>query len=239
MTYYSSSQFVWSYPLGRVPSRHQRVYEISKDNVFAWTDSTIVLSWLSENPRQFKMFVGNRVPTILVCRQSLTSFLPVVSAMWQAWTTLLIRNQEECFLWNSWSMNCGGVVYTGFAKEVLNGFVSLNLRLVLSRQKKVRSPCLGLSLNDLCCQSWKQLQASLTLFVSLPGLGDSPTIVAEMTVVSVVSCPSMSWLMPKGIGLPRPNIPPSWTSCCRSEWVFCFPQNIICCLCILCSTSMA
>ena len=31
------------------------------EDVFAWTDSTIVLIWLSGNPRRFKTFVGNRV----------------------------------------------------------------------------------------------------------------------------------------------------------------------------------
>ena len=33
--------------------------------VFAWTDSTIVLSWLRGNPRRFKTYVGNRVSFIL------------------------------------------------------------------------------------------------------------------------------------------------------------------------------
>ena len=32
---------------------------------FAWTDSTIVLSWLRGNPRRFKPFVGNRVAEIM------------------------------------------------------------------------------------------------------------------------------------------------------------------------------
>ena len=32
---------------------------------FAWTDSTIVLSWLRGNPRHFKPFVGNRVTEIM------------------------------------------------------------------------------------------------------------------------------------------------------------------------------
>ena len=41
------------------------VLDVSYDNVFAWTDSTIVLSWLSGNPRRFKVFVGNRVSTII------------------------------------------------------------------------------------------------------------------------------------------------------------------------------
>ena len=34
-------------------------------SVFAWTNSTIVLSWLSDNPRRFKTYVGNRVSNIL------------------------------------------------------------------------------------------------------------------------------------------------------------------------------
>ena len=37
---------------------------ISVESVFAWTDSSIVLSWLIGNPRRFKTFVGNRVSHI-------------------------------------------------------------------------------------------------------------------------------------------------------------------------------
>ena len=33
--------------------------------MFAWTDSTIVLSWLKGNPRRFKIFVGNRISEIM------------------------------------------------------------------------------------------------------------------------------------------------------------------------------
>ena len=33
--------------------------------VFAWTDSTIVLNWLDGNPRRFRTFVGNRVSCIM------------------------------------------------------------------------------------------------------------------------------------------------------------------------------
>ena len=33
-------------------------------HVFAWTDSTIVLDWLSGNPRRFKTYVGNHVSSI-------------------------------------------------------------------------------------------------------------------------------------------------------------------------------
>ena len=34
-------------------------------SVFAWTDSTIVLSWLTGNPRRFKTYIGNRISFIV------------------------------------------------------------------------------------------------------------------------------------------------------------------------------
>ena len=36
-------------------------------NVFAWTESTIVLNWLSGTPKRFKTYVGNRVSYIVDC----------------------------------------------------------------------------------------------------------------------------------------------------------------------------
>jgi len=38
---------------------------IPAGNVFAWTDSRVVLCWLRGDPRRFKVFVGNRVSEIL------------------------------------------------------------------------------------------------------------------------------------------------------------------------------
>ena len=35
------------------------------NDVVAWTDSTVVLSWLSGNPHRFKTYVGNRVAQII------------------------------------------------------------------------------------------------------------------------------------------------------------------------------
>ena len=35
------------------------------EDVFAWTDSTIVLNWIQGNPRRFKTYVGNRVSQIM------------------------------------------------------------------------------------------------------------------------------------------------------------------------------
>ena len=46
--------------------RHcQVVLNLPTEEVFAWTDSTIVLSWIFGNPRQFNTYVGNRVSHII------------------------------------------------------------------------------------------------------------------------------------------------------------------------------
>ena len=39
--------------------------QVPMSHVFTWTHSTIVLNWLSGNPRGFKTFVGNRVSSIV------------------------------------------------------------------------------------------------------------------------------------------------------------------------------
>ena len=41
------------------------MFDLSLNQVYAWTDSTIVLSWLIGDPRRFKMFVNNRVAHIV------------------------------------------------------------------------------------------------------------------------------------------------------------------------------
>ena len=41
------------------------VFHLSFRDIYAWTDSTIVLHWLSGSPRRFKTFVGNRVASIV------------------------------------------------------------------------------------------------------------------------------------------------------------------------------
>lgn len=43
----------------------QMALGIPTEDVFAWSDSTIVLSWLNGNPRRFKTFVGNRISHIM------------------------------------------------------------------------------------------------------------------------------------------------------------------------------
>lgn len=39
----------------------KELFDIPCHAIYAWTDSTIVLDWLSSNSRQFKTFVGNRI----------------------------------------------------------------------------------------------------------------------------------------------------------------------------------
>ena len=51
--------------LSRLLSHVKEVFEVPICHVYTWTDSTIVLSWLSVNPKRFKTFVGNRVATII------------------------------------------------------------------------------------------------------------------------------------------------------------------------------
>ena len=41
------------------------ILSIPVSSIYAWTDSTIVLGWLTGNPRRFKTYVGNRVSFII------------------------------------------------------------------------------------------------------------------------------------------------------------------------------
>ena len=43
----------------------KQMFDLSLNQVYAWTDSTIVLSWLIGDPRRFKTFVNNRVTHIV------------------------------------------------------------------------------------------------------------------------------------------------------------------------------
>lgn len=54
-----------AYLLTQLLSHVKNVLGISLSNVYAWTDSTIILSWLVGNPRRFKTYVGNRVSYIV------------------------------------------------------------------------------------------------------------------------------------------------------------------------------
>ena len=176
------------------------MHEISYDNVFAWTDRTNVLSWLSGNPRRFKVFVGNHVSTILdfipPCYWRHVAGLdnPADSA---SRGMLLLELLEHELWWRGPDWLCQPSSQWPHQHKLVASLVPTEETELSMFVSLIERPV---------CQSWKQLEASLTLFVSLPGFGDSPTIATETTVASVVTYPSMSWLMPRGIGLPQPNI---------------------------------
>ena len=41
------------------------VFDLPMSHIHAWTDSTIVLNWLTGNSRRFKTYVGNRISHIM------------------------------------------------------------------------------------------------------------------------------------------------------------------------------
>lgn len=43
----------------------RQVFELPITQLYAWTDSTIVLSWLNRDPKRFKTYVCNRVSNIV------------------------------------------------------------------------------------------------------------------------------------------------------------------------------
>ena len=51
--------------LARLLHHTKQALNVPTENTYAWTDSTIVLSWLIGNPRRFKTFVGNRVSHVV------------------------------------------------------------------------------------------------------------------------------------------------------------------------------
>ena len=54
-----------AYLLARLIHYVKEILRIPLSNVYAWTDSTIVLNWLDGSPKRFKTYVGNRISTIL------------------------------------------------------------------------------------------------------------------------------------------------------------------------------
>ncbi len=54
--------------LARLLDHTRRIFEVPLSDVFAWTDSTIVLNWLTRSPQRFKTYVGNRVSCIVNLR---------------------------------------------------------------------------------------------------------------------------------------------------------------------------
>ena len=56
--------------LSKLLTTVSQALKIPPADVHAWSDSTIVLSWLDGNPRHYKTFVGNRISTILKATSS-------------------------------------------------------------------------------------------------------------------------------------------------------------------------
>ena len=54
-----------AYILTKLLEHIRLTLNIAIENIYAWTDSTIVISWLDGNPRRFKTYVGNRISFIL------------------------------------------------------------------------------------------------------------------------------------------------------------------------------
>ena len=54
-----------AYLLSKLLHHVKEIYKIPITSIYAWTDSTIVLNWLSGSLRRFKTYVGNRVSTII------------------------------------------------------------------------------------------------------------------------------------------------------------------------------
>ncbi|XP_073950857.1 uncharacterized protein [Choristoneura fumiferana] len=56
--------------LAKLLDEVSKVLKVPKSNLHAWTDSEVVLAWLSSHPSRWKTFVGNRVSEILsvTCR---------------------------------------------------------------------------------------------------------------------------------------------------------------------------
>ena len=51
--------------LSKLLDHTRSVFGMSVNDVDAWTDSTVVLSWLSGNPQRFRTYVGNRIAQIV------------------------------------------------------------------------------------------------------------------------------------------------------------------------------
>ena len=54
-----------AYLLAQLLHHTKQVFDLPLTQVYAWTDSTIVLSWLVGNPRRFNIYVANRVSYIV------------------------------------------------------------------------------------------------------------------------------------------------------------------------------
>ena len=96
-----------AYLLAQLLHHVRKVLDLSISNVYAWTDSTIVLSWLVGNPRRFKTYVRNRVSYII-------DLIPLDSGITSKDLTIwLTAPLVVYFLLSFSSTSCGGMVLHG------------------------------------------------------------------------------------------------------------------------------
>ena len=94
------------------------VFGIPCEDVFVWTDSTVVLSWLSGTPSRFKVFVGNRVSNII--DPTPPNFRHHVAGT----DDPADPASRGMFLQSCWNTSCGGLALAGFIKQSHSGLVS-------------------------------------------------------------------------------------------------------------------
>jgi hypothetical protein len=80
--------------LAQILHHCKEVFSLPLKDIFAWTDSTIVLNWLVGSPRRFKTYVGNRVSSIMQLS------LLIIGTTSMVWRILQTVHREVCFLQN-------------------------------------------------------------------------------------------------------------------------------------------
>ena len=96
--------------------RHAKdVFQLPMNSIFAWTDSTIVLNWLTGNPRRLKTFVGNRVSCIV------DRIPPEQWSHVSDLKILLTAPREACCQLNSLNTAYGGVDPLGYDLHLVTG----------------------------------------------------------------------------------------------------------------------
>ena len=116
----------------------KRILNIPVTSVFAWTDSTIVLTWLTGNPRRFKTYVGNRISFIIDQLPPPPPPPPIVGGMSLAHRILPIVPRGDFSLYNSTTTTSGGMAPSGFDSTFLTGLYNQVQYLRPFRRKNER-----------------------------------------------------------------------------------------------------
>lgn len=65
MLVHSQARDAWCLSLVQLLYHVKEVFHLPLHDVYAWTDSTILLSWLVGNPKRFKTYIGKRISCIV------------------------------------------------------------------------------------------------------------------------------------------------------------------------------